>query len=336
MLYGLAMGSPLDLARAWVEAGIVPGVAAAIIDRTGVIDEAYAGLLGPGGAGVAVDTLFALASLTKPLTAAACLCAVEEELLDLDDEVRNGFTLRHLLSHCSGLPAEAADPDVQPLEPPGTYRRYSNAGYALAARLVEARSEMPFREYLRAAVLDPLGMDASLGLAPEDAARTAIVRQPGIWRDGQQFFNSSAFRAAALAESGGFATARGYGRFLSGLLARGAGSRAVPLAPETIDDMLSTQFGELPGGVEAVTLWDACPWGLGLDVRGTRVPHWTGDALTPTANTHFGSSGTLAWIDRARGLGLVVLASRGSYSGWWSGAGGWAELTAAVLSPARP
>jgi CubicO group peptidase (beta-lactamase class C family) len=100
--------------------------------------------------------------------------------------------------------------------------------------------------------------------------------------------------------------------------------------------MLETQFGELPGGVEAVTLWDACPWGLGLDVRGTREPHWTGDSLTPTANTHFGSSGTLAWIDRVRGIGLVVLASRGSYAGWWSRPGGWADLTTEVLEHFSP
>jgi CubicO group peptidase (beta-lactamase class C family) len=195
---------------------------------------------------------------------------------------------------------------------------------------------MPFREYLRSAVLEPLQMDASLGLEPEDAARTAVVRQPGIWKDGQQFFNSPAFRAAALAESGGFATATGYARFLGCLLDRGRARGGALLAPETVEEMLETQFGEPPGGVEAVTLWDACPWGLGLDVRGTREPHWTGDALTPTANTHFGSSGTLAWIDRARGLGLVVLASRGSYSGWWSRPGGWADLTAEVLERFSP
>ena len=101
-------------------------------------------------------------------------------------------------------------------------------------------------------------------------------------------------------------------------------------AAETVGEMLSTQFGELPGTVVALATWDACPWGLGLDVRGTREPHWTGDALTATANTHFGSSGALAWIDRERGLGLVALASRSSYSGWWSRAGGWPDLSAAV------
>src|SRR6476660_1101315 len=95
-----AMGSPLDLARAWVDTGTVPAIAAAVVDRTGVLDEAYAGLTSDAGDPVGPGTRFALASLTKPLTAAACLCAVEEGLLDLDDEVRDGFTLRHLLSHC--------------------------------------------------------------------------------------------------------------------------------------------------------------------------------------------------------------------------------------------
>jgi beta-lactamase class C len=262
------------------------------------------------------------------------MCAVEEGLLELDEEVRDGFTLRHLLSHCSGLAAESAAIDGPLVDPPGTYRRYSNAGYALAGRLVEQAAEMPFGEYLRAAVLDPLGMDASLGLDPADAGRVAIVREPGLWAEGEPFFNSDAFRAAALAESGGFATARGYARFLACLLDGGRADGGRLLAGETVGEMLSTQFGELPGTVEALATWDACAWGLGLDVRGTREPHWTGDALTPTANTHFGSSGALAWIDRERGLGLVALASRSSYSGWWSRAGGWPDLSAAVVASA--
>jgi CubicO group peptidase (beta-lactamase class C family) len=331
--------SPLELARAWVDAGTVPGVAACVVDRSGVIDEAYAGVrVARGDEPIGPETRFALASLTKPLAAAACLCAFEEGLVELDEEVRDGFSLRHLLSHCSGLPAESDALDGPLLDPPGSYRRYSNAGYALAARLVAQAAEMPFRDYLREAVLDPLGMDASLGLALADGARAASVREPGLWGDGEALFNGDAFRAAALAESGGFATARAYARFLSCLLDGGRATGGRLLAAETVDDMLSTQFGELPGTVEAVASWDACGWGLGLDVRGTREPHWTGDALTATANTHFGSSGTLAWIDRERGLGLVALASRSSYSGWWSRPGGWADLSAAVVATvtARP
>jgi CubicO group peptidase (beta-lactamase class C family) len=332
-----AMASPLELARSWVDDGTVPGVAVCIVDRAGVVDELYAGVLRRGGdAPITADSRFALASLTKPLVAAACLCAVEEELAELDDEIRDGFTLRHLLSHCSGLGADAADLDAPLLDRPGTYRRYSNAGYALAARTIEQVADMSFREYLEHALLAPLEMDASLGLDPSDAVRTAVVREPGVWRDGEPFFNGDAFRAAGLAESGGYASARGYARYLSLLLARGELRGAPLLAPETIDEMLATQFGELPGSVAGVASWDACGWGLGLDVRGTREPHWTGDALTPTANTHFGSSGTLAFVDRERGIGLVALANRGSYSGWWARPGGWADLCAAVIAARWP
>ena len=75
--------------------------------------------------------------------------------------------------------------------------------------------------------------------------------------------------------------------------------------------MLAPQFGELPGEVAGIASWPNCAWGLGFDVRGTREPHWAGDAVTPTASTHFGASGALAWLDRERDLGLVALASRG-------------------------
>ncbi|HEY1480800.1 MAG TPA: serine hydrolase domain-containing protein, partial [Gaiellales bacterium] len=302
------MSGPLELARAWVEAGTVPGIAACIVDRDGVVDELYAGVLGRGDTRpVGPDTRFALASLTKPLVAAACMCAVEEELVELDGELRDGFALRHLLSHCSGLAADAA-PGAAPIDPPGTFRRYSNAGYALAGQVVEDAAEMPFGTYLERALLEPLALDASLGCDPSDAGRTATVREPGRWRDGHDLFNGDVFRAAAPPESGGFATARAYGAFLSVLLAGGVAPGGRLLDGETVGEMLRTQFGEPPGIVAGVGEWAAVGWGLGLDVRGTREPHWTGDSLSPGANTHFGSSGTLAWIDRERGVGLVVLA----------------------------
>ena len=264
------------------------------------------------------------------------MCAVEEGLLELDEEVRDGFTLRHLLSHCSGLRAESAATRRRAWS---TRRAPTAATRTPAtrspARLVERAAEMPFGEYLRAAVLDPLGMDASLGLDPADGGSRrgrARARTLGGWRAVlQQRRRSVRPRSPRAAASRPLGGTPAFSRACSTAAVRtGAGcSRA-----ETVDEMLSTQFGELPGTVEALATWDACPWGLGLDVRGTREPHWTGDALTATANTHFGSSGTLAWIDRERGLGLVALASRSSYSGWWSRAGGWADLSAAVVASA--
>ena len=149
----------------WVTNGLVPGVAAVVVDASGVLAERYAGVRERGGDELAgPDTLFALASLTKPLVAAACMVALEEGLLDLDAEVRDGFTLRHLLSHCAGLPAPGLGWREPPGYPPGTQRWYSNAGYVQAARLLEGAAGMSCAAYLGEAVLSPLAMDASLGL----------------------------------------------------------------------------------------------------------------------------------------------------------------------------
>ena len=157
----------------WVADGLVPAVAAVVVDARGVLAERYAGVRERGGdEPVGPGTLFALASLTKPLVAAACMVALEEGLLDLDAEVRDGFTLRHLLSHCAGLPEAGLAWREPPEYPPGTQRWYSNAGYVQAARLLEAASGMSCADYLAEAVLAPLGMDASLGLqAADEAAR---------------------------------------------------------------------------------------------------------------------------------------------------------------------
>ncbi len=329
------MEAALDLAERWVTDGRVPAVAACVVRSTGIVAERYAGLRERGGdEPVGPDTLFALASLTKPMVAAACLVAVEEGLLELDAEVRDGFALRHLLSHCSGLPEHSDALDAALVDPPGTFRRYSNAGYALAGRLLEQAAEMPVREYLHGALLEPLGMDASLGLSAEDAARTAVVREPGLLAPGEPLFNGERFRAGAWCWAGGYASARGYAAFLHALLRRGRAGDAALLAPETVEEMLAPQFGELPGEVAGIARWPNCAWGLGFDVRGTREPHWAGDAVTPTASTHFGASGALAWLDRERDLGLVALASRGTYSGWGMQAGGWADLSSAVVAAA--
>ncbi len=185
--------------------------------------------------------------------------------------------LRHLLSHCAGLPEAGLSWQEPPGYPPGTQRWYSNAGYVQAARLLEAASGMSCADYLAEAVLAPLGMDASLGLNEADAPRAARVWQAGRYGEGE-LFNSEKFRRDAPPQGGGFASARAYGAFLSCLLAGGdAGGGRALLAEETVEEMLAPQFGPLPGGVGGVGEWPDLCWGLGFDVRGQRQPHWSGD-----------------------------------------------------------
>ena len=101
---------------------------------------------------------FRWASVTKLLVALAALDAVQRGLLDLDESAGPpGSTVRHLLSHASGL---AFDSDAV-LARPGTRRIYSNRGIEIVADLVAARSGQPFERLLADEVCLPLGMAAT-------------------------------------------------------------------------------------------------------------------------------------------------------------------------------
>jgi CubicO group peptidase (beta-lactamase class C family) len=131
----------LDAVRDWP----VPTAAAAVVGPEGVLASAG-------------DTArrFRLASVTKPLAALAILVAVEEEAVSLDDPADDalvpGATLRHLLSHASGLAPE------RPMKsfPPATRRVYSNVGIELAASLVEEATGIEFPAYFEQALVRPL------------------------------------------------------------------------------------------------------------------------------------------------------------------------------------
>jgi CubicO group peptidase (beta-lactamase class C family) len=297
---------------------------------------------------------FALASLTKPLVAMACLVACDEGVLDLDVPVTTyvpesccSATLRELLSHASGLPADspvarrtqltadesweavaAAYAALAPAAAPRSERIYSNAGYALAALALERAADMSHGAYLDAAVLAPLGMTStSLGAAVDDP--TLIhVREPGLLGHGEQLFNGARFRTLGLPQSGGFGTAADYLQLLTCV----AGQGQELLAEDTRMELITNQCGALAGGVGDFMEWQVCDWAVGFELRDGKAPHWTGDALSSASATHFGASGTLAFIDPQHDVCAVVLANRGTYSRWMLEPGGWPDICAALVA----
>ena len=136
------MPNPLDQVASWPVTAAV-GVASA----AGVMETA-----GPAA------RPFRWASVTKLLVALAALDAVQRGLLDLDEPAGPpGSTIRHLLSHASGL---AFDSDAIQAQP-GRRRIYSNRGIEIVADLVAARSGQPFERLLAAEVCLPLGLAAT-------------------------------------------------------------------------------------------------------------------------------------------------------------------------------
>jgi CubicO group peptidase (beta-lactamase class C family) len=183
---------------------------------------------------------FRLASVTKLLTAYAVLVAVEEGAVEWDTPAGPpGSTVRHLAAHASGLSFE--DGVVQAR--PGARRIYSNAGFDVLGATVEAAAGMPFAEYLRQAVLAPLGM-----------AATALRGTPG---------------------AGAVSTAADLARFAAELQS--------PTLTHTLAEATAVAFPGLDGVLPGFGRQRPNDWGLGFEIRGGKSPHWTGARSSPRA-----------------------------------------------------
>ena len=209
--------------------------------------------------------VFLWASVTKLVTAYTCLIAAEEGVLDLDEPAGPpGSTVRHLLAHASGLPFDGPDP----IAPPGRRRIYSNTGFERLAEHLAECAEMPFAEYLQAAVLEPLGISAEL-------RETAAA---GLW--------------GSLDDLVAFA-----GELLDPQL----------VAPETLAEATEVQFPGLNGVLPDFGRMDPNDWGLGFELKDAKEPHWTGRRNSPRTFGHFGGSGTFLWVDPEAQLACVCL-----------------------------
>lgn len=183
--------------------------------------------------------------------------------------------------------------DATVLARPGERRIYSNRGIEVVADVLAAAAGMPFEAYLAEGVLGPLGM-----------AGTRIEGSPGA--DGVGPVADLALLAAEL---------------------------LVPtlISPATLAAATAVSFPGLGGVLPGFGRQEPNDWGLGVEVRGTKSPHWTPASASPRTFGHFGQAGGFLWVDPDRGIGLVSLTDR-NFGGWAPPA--WHALGEAVLSPA--
>jgi CubicO group peptidase (beta-lactamase class C family) len=204
----------------------------------------------------ALDIALPWASVTKVLTALTTWIAVEEGTVSLEDRAGPpGATLRHLLSHASGLSPDSDDV----LAAPGTRRIYSNRGIEVVADLVAARATMPFSDYLREAVLQPLGMHGtSLDGSPASGAAGPV-------------HDLERLAAELLTPT---------------LVSRGTLGLATTVA-----------FPGLGGVLPGFGRQEPNDWGLGVELHGAKTPHWMPVGASPRAFGHFGRAGGFLWVD---------------------------------------
>ena len=190
------------------------------------------------------QTVYRLASISKPITAVAALSLVESGKLDLDADVHTlvpqwpqkpwPVTTRQLLAHLGGvrhytgegestthyatqiaaLERFASDPL---LHEPGTQYHYSTYGFNLVAAVVEARSGQPFAQFVRERIALPSGATT---LQDDDVQRIVRGRAAGYLRVGDQLQNSALMDSSYKLGGGGLcASADDLARFGAALLA---------------------------------------------------------------------------------------------------------------------
>ena len=292
------------------------------------------------------DDIFWIASMSKPITSVCIAILADEGKLSFDDPLakhlpefaglvvnQNGqtvkpsrpVTLRDVMTHTSGfgemttrephltLAETSRKLSQQPLRfQPGSRFEYSTAGIDILGWVVEAVSGMPFDQFLKKRVLDPLGMkDTSFWIAPEKEPRWA---RPYRWNAQTSKLEETAitylYKTAVtdrqrppLGGAGLFSTAGDIARFYQMMLNKGALHGKRILKPETVAEMTRKQTG-------ALNARPGMPWGLGFCVVEDPSKMAGNSALSPNSFGHGGAFSTESWADPAKNLIWIVMFER--------------------------
>jgi CubicO group peptidase (beta-lactamase class C family) len=285
--------------------------------------------LDPAAEPLALDAVFDVASLTKPVvTGVLCAQLLDEGRFELDDPVSRHLpgnaerseggapvTVRHLLTHCSGLPAvlpldpawqgaaaaRALTLAAQPTDPPGTAFRYSDINYHLLDALLQAWTGEPLDRLARERVLQPLGLHDSgyLPLQRLPAARLVPTERIGTQVLRGQVHDPAARRMGGVAGHAGlFATAAELATFARMILGRGTLNGRTVLSGRTWAAMTTSQS---PRGLPQR--------GLGWDID-SPYSRPRGRVWPVGGFGHTGFTGCAMWIDPASQGFYVFLSNR--------------------------
>lgn len=332
-----------------------PAAAVAVVGPDRVLFLDAAGLRdSAAGAAMTADAIFRIASMTKPITSLAAMLLVEDGAIDLDgpaarylpelDRVRvlasyderdgtwtarppvRPITMRHLLTHTSGMSYSFLDPrlakiddaktarvDVPLLHDPGERFTYSFAT-AIVGSIVAAVSRSSLDDFCRARIFDPLGMIDTAYAAPAEQRHRVVTMQV---RDNGGFVerpNAPVIESRGRGDDGLFSTAADYAKFIQLFLNDGLANGRRVVGDETIRAMTSDQLrGRAIGMHPAVAGAIATPFPIGGD-KDTFGLGFQIETAPPRAGGRSAGScswsgiwNTYFWIDAAAQIGAVVL-----------------------------
>jgi CubicO group peptidase (beta-lactamase class C family) len=286
------------------------------------------------------DTIFLTASLTKPVTVTAVMLLVEQGRILLDDPVasiipefavngKEAVTIRHLMTHTSGLPDMLPDDRrlraeqaplaefvrricLLPLDfTPGTNVQYQSCGIAMLGAVAEHLTGQPLPEFMRQMIFEPLGMpNSALGAQELPTERIAQVNVSDEMRGTNWGWNTPYWHQFAAPWGGMFSTVADICRFAQLFLDGGAYNGMRILAPATVQAMIADQTAALPHLSAQVRATNS--WGLGWRRQPPGEWSYWGNLLAPGSYGHGGATGTVLWIDPQRKLVCALFTTQPS------------------------
>jgi len=298
------------------------------------------------------DTLFWIASMTKPVTGTAILMLQDEGKLNAADPVAKylpefaglktpsgkpaNLTITQILTHTSGL-GEASGPAAQkartladlvplwlaaPMQyEPGEKWRYTQSGINAAARVVEVVSGMTFDTFLQKRLFDPLGMKhTTFYLTSEQRSRLATAyaknKESGLLEAVPPRPEFGPRDRPPQGNGGLYSTAPDYARFCQMLLNGGTLEGRQYLSAAAMKFLTTPQTGELPTGFFQNDTFGhhGANYGWGIATCILREPHeGVAAILSPGTFGHGGAWGTQAWIDPVKGVAYVLMVQRSNF-----------------------
>jgi CubicO group peptidase (beta-lactamase class C family) len=331
----------------------VAGAVTAVVTKDKVLDLETIGYADVAAKRpMSTDTVFWIASMTKPVTGVAVLMLQDEGKLSVADPVAKylpefanlktpsgkpaNLTLTQILTHTSGL-GEASGPAAQsartladlvpiwlaaPMQyEPGAQWKYTQSGINAAARIVEVVSGMTFDVFVQKRIFDPLGMKDTT-FYPTDAQRARLAtayaknKDTGVLEAVPPRPEFGPRDRPPQGNGGLYSTAPDYARFAQMLLNGGTHGGHTYLSAAAMKFLTTSQTGDIPTGFLQTDTYGNrganYSWGIATCIL--RTPHdGVAATLSPGTYGHGGAWGTQAWIDPVKGVAYILMVQRSNF-----------------------